>query len=222
MNATLNTFPPFQSMGSPRGWILAAIALLHLGFFYVLSSGLMPNIFPKQEPHTDLVVIKPDKTIIEPTPPPRTIELRPDVPDIYVRRPDDIPLPPEEPVEPKTDPRVTTTRTPVREVDGLGPVISVPVLRQPEIDARRPLSEPMYPSRAIRENRTGTVLLSVFVLSDGRIGDVRLDQSSGSADLDESALREAKRWRLKPGTRDGIALGMWKQIPITFQLKGDR
>ena len=92
----------------------------------------------------------------------------------------------------------------------------------PEIDARRPLSEPIYPSRAIRENRTGTVLLSVFVLADGRIGEVRLERSSGSPDLDDSAMREAKRWRLKPGTKDGLALGMWKQIPITFQLKGER
>jgi protein TonB len=90
---------------------------------------------------------------------------------------------------------------------------------QPQIDPKQALSEPMYPSRAIREGWVGTVVLSVFVLENGRVGDVRLDQSSGYAELDSSALREARRWRLMPGSRDGIPTAMWKQIPITFQLK---
>lgn len=222
MNATLNTFPPFQSMGSPRGWILAAIGLLHLGFFYVLSSGLMPDIFAKQENRTRVVMIPRTEPIIEPTPPPRSIDIKPDTREIFVPRPD-IPLPPDEPTQTETDPQVGKTEVRPDGVEGgSGPVIAAPVLRQPEIDARRPLSEPIYPSRAIRENRTGTVLLSVFVLADGRIGEVRLERSSGSPDLDDSAMREAKRWRLKPGTKDGFAHGMWKQIPITFQLKGER
>ena len=221
MNATLNTFPPFQSMGSPRGWILAVIALLHFGFFYVLSAGLMPDIFPKKETHTDFVLIKPEKPIIDPEPP-TSIDVKPDLPLLYVPRPDDIPLPPDEPIQTETAPQVGTTQVLPGATSGSGPVIAAPVLRQPEIDARRPLSEPMYPSRAIRENRQGTVLLSVFVLADGRVGDVRLEQSSGFSDLDDSALREAKRWRLKPGTKHGLAFGMWKQIPITFQLKGER
>jgi protein TonB len=219
MNATLNTFPPFQSMGSPRGWILASIALLHLGFFYVLSSGLMPDIFVKKEPHTDFIFI-PDKPIIERTPEPRSIDIKPDFREIYVPRPD-IPLSPDEPVQ-KTAPQDPTDVLPPPTVIGEGPITPAPVFKQPEIDARRPLSEPMYPSRAIRENRQGTVLVSVFVLADGRIGEVRLEQSSGFPDLDDSAMREAKRWRLKPGTKDGLAFGMWKQIPITFQLKGER
>jgi protein TonB len=79
----------------------------------------------------------------------------------------------------------------------------------------------MYPSRAIREGWVGTVMLSVYVLETGRVGEVRLDRSSGFAELDTSAIREAKRWRLRPGMRDGIAIAMWKQIPITFELKGE-
>ena len=77
----------------------------------------------------------------------------------------------------------------------------------------------MYPSASIRANQTGTVILSVLVLENGRIGDVRIEQSSGHARLDESAVREARRWKLKPGTRDGVPVSMWKQIPITFRLK---
>jgi protein TonB len=219
MNATINTFPPFQSMGSPRGWILAVIALLHLGFFYVLSSGLMPNIFPTNDNRTEVVVITPDERVVEP-PPPKAFDPAPHLPPIFVPRPDDIRLPNDD--ETPTAPRSPMTDVlPATPSIGAGPSDPAPVWTQPEIDPKRPLSEPLYPSRAIREGWVGTVMLSVYVLENGRIGEVRLERSSGYAELDASAVREAKRWRLKPGMRDGIAVPMWKQIPITFQLKGE-
>jgi periplasmic protein TonB len=217
MNATLNTFPPFQSMGSPRGWILAAIALLHLGFFYVLSSGLMPNIFPTKEHRTDVVMVASEEQVIEPQPT-RQIDVD-TLPPLYVPVPDD-------PVFPQDD-APTATRGPTTDslaslpTTGADPIDPAPIWTQPEIDPKRPLSEPMYPSRAIREGWAGTVTLSVYVLENGRVGDVRLDKSSGFPELDAASLREAKRWRLRPGMRDGIAVAMWKQIPITFELKGE-
>lgn len=216
MNATLNTFPPFQSMGSPRGWILAVIVLLHLGFFYVLSSGLMPNIFPPSERRTEAFVLQP-QPVIEQPPTPQVIEPNTIQPTFFVPAPPNIPSldETEAPTAPRT-PMTTETAPPMSSGSSADPA---PVLMQPEIDPKRALSEPMYPSRAIREGWVGTVVLSVFVLENGRIGDVRLDQSSGYAELDSSALREARRWRLKPGSRDGIPTAMWKQIPITFQLK---
>lgn len=64
----------------------------------------------------------------------------------------------------------------------------------------RGLSEAVYPSAAIRLNQTGTVILSVQVLENGRVGEVRIEQSSGYARLDESAMREARLWRFKPGS----------------------
>lgn len=81
------------------------------------------------------------------------------------------------------------------------------------------MSEPLYPSSEIRAGNAGTVVLSVLVLENGRIGHVRLDHSSGHPRLDESAMREARRWRLRPGMRDGVPVAMWKQIPVTFRLK---
>jgi protein TonB len=62
-------------------------------------------------------------------------------------------------------------------------------------------------------------MVKVQILPNGRVGDVRLEHSSGFAKLDESALREAKRWRMRPGTQDGVAAAMWTMVPITFQLK---
>ena len=48
---------------------------------------------------------------------------------------------------------------------------------------------------------------------------MQVDQSSGFVRLDESAVREARKWRMKPGMQDGVATSMWKRVPITFQLK---
>jgi protein TonB len=65
----------------------------------------------------------------------------------------------------------------------------------------------------------GTVWLSIEILPNGRVGHVRIDQSSGFPRLDASAEREARKWRMKPGTQDGVAIPMWKRVPVTFQLK---
>jgi protein TonB len=63
------------------------------------------------------------------------------------------------------------------------------------------------------------VWLLVQILPNGRVGQVRVDQSSGFVRLDESAMREARKWRMKPGLQDGVATAMWKRVPVTFQLK---
>ena len=99
------------------------------------------------------------------------------------------------------------------------PASAEPIVVQPEIDPRRGLSEPLYPAKEIRQEHAGTVILSVYVLGNGRVGEVRIEQSTGYPALDEAAAREARSWRLKPGTRDGVPVPMWKRIPITFRLK---
>lgn len=217
MNATINTFPPFQSMNSPRGWILAAIVLLHFGFFVLLSSGMGVRIIDALKPPPVLVIPQPER---ERLPPPEPI--KPDiditVPELFVPRPDELPLLP--PEEPRTAPRDVVTEAPPAPMPNERAGSADPEITAPEIDPARALSEPLYPPSEIRAGHTGTVLLSVFVLENGRVGEVRLDQSSGYQKLDESALREARRWRLKPGMRDGVPVAMWKQIPITFQLQG--
>jgi periplasmic protein TonB len=75
-----------------------------------------------------------------------------------------------------------------------------PTVVEPRIDSRRGLSEPPYPASEIRQGHEGTVLLSLHILADGRVGEVKLARTSGFPKLDESAMREAKRWRFIPGT----------------------
>ena len=123
------------------------------------------------------------------------------------------------PGEDTNAPRQTTEDPPpvrevIREAPGAGPVIV-----QPQGDPRYPFTEPEYPTPDIRMGHEGTVWLSIEILPNGRVGAVRVDQTSGFARLDESAVREARKWRMKPGMQDGIAIAMWKRVPVTFRLK---
>ena len=74
----------------------------------------------------------------------------------------------------------------------------------PKSDPRRPLTQPEYPPSSRRAGEAGTVILEVYVLENGRVGDARVKTSSGFPRLDEAAVREVKRsWRLVPGTENG-------------------
>ncbi|MBM0103376.1 energy transducer TonB [Steroidobacter sp. S1-65] len=212
---TINTFPSMHSWNSPRGWALAIIVLLHLGFFWALSSGLTPKLLKVFIPEPPVYLPVPS----EPKPPEPVVIKEPVIQQQItptVVRPvlDFTP-------EPVTDSTPLLVREPTAPNDftGSGSVAEpAPEVVEPRIDSRRGLSEPFYPPQVIREGGEGTVLLSIYILADGRVGEVRLDRSSGYAKLDESAMREAKRWRFVPGTSDGKPTAMWKQLPVTFKL----
>lgn len=217
MSATVNAFPAVHTFNSPRSWVLAIIIVLHLGFFVALTSGLSRSIsiFPSPQTQAFVVDQKP------PTPPPQRRIVDVVQREIYVPVvADPSPIPE---TDDDTAPRIVTHEQPQEATPAVSePVVRLPVEVAPDIDPRRGLSEPLYPSAVIRDGIEGTVLLSVQVLENGRVGQVRLDQSSGDRRLDDSALREARRWRLKPGTRDGVAVVLWKQIPVTFRLQDRR
>ncbi|HEY6645067.1 energy transducer TonB [Povalibacter sp.] len=214
MSVTVNAFPPVHAFNSSRGWALALIALIHVGFLWALTSGLARSILQLPPPVTKAFIEEAPR----PTPPPpRNPADPPLASQVFIP---DIPLP--TPLDDASDtaPRIVThdPRPSVLSVT-TQPERPGPVEVAPQIDARRGLSEPVYPSALIRQGIEGTVVLSVQVLENGRVGEVRIERSSGQPKLDESALREARKWRLIPGTRDGVPVVLWKQIPITFRLQ---
>lgn len=217
MSVTVNSFPPFESMNSPRGWSLAIIALLHALFFWLFASGMGTRMNSEISDGFVVVAVPDIKTPVKPVE--RQFsehDLAPPLRQIDMPRPDD-------PVV-ETDHRETiiearaTEPTSSGHGTGVAP-IAAPVIQAPMIDTRMPLSEPDYPPSEIRAGHAGTVVLSIYVLETGRVGDVRIEQSSGFPKLDSAATREAKRWKLKPGSQDGRPTAMWKTLPITFQLK---
>ncbi len=211
---TVNAFPPLHAFSSSRSWVLALIVLLHAGFFWLLTHGVTFGII-KTEHKTWVVDVPIDIVDPEPVVPPEPRE-------INSSRVDPLPLPNEidyrekpQELAPEAGPRVDSPPTaPTEAGPGSGPRIL-----EPQVDPRFPFTEPEYPVSEIRQGHEGTVLLALQILPNGRVGAVRIDQSSGYEKLDDAAAREARRWRMKPGTSDGTATPMWKRVPIKFQLK---
>jgi periplasmic protein TonB len=211
MIATANTFPPSQMFTPSRSWLLALIILLHIAFFWALSNGLSISIVIPNPPPAlvvDFLQAPP------PAPTPKQVPERVDLVNHHVRT--DVPAPPLD--FDFTPERVTDVPGPVTET-GAGAGSADPVIAEPRIDPRRGLSTPVYPAAERRLAHEGTVVLAVLVAENGRVANVRIEQSSGYSRLDEAAAREAYRWRLIPGTRGGEPIAAWTRVPVTFQLR---
>lgn len=89
----------------------------------------------------------------------------------------------------------------------------------PAVLPERPLAQPVYPPYAKRFDQEGTVMLDVFVTDAGRIGEVRLNRSSGWPLLDNAAMEGAREWILKPGEQGGKPICSWASVPIVFKLE---
>lgn len=89
----------------------------------------------------------------------------------------------------------------------------------PRVDASQlDNPKPDYPSVSRRLREQGEVLLDVYILPDGTVGELRLKRSSGHARLDRSALEAVKRWRYVPASRGGEPIPYWYVQPVAFRL----
>ena len=204
-----------QRNNSRRTGVLVGIIVFHLLLLYGLVSGLARKVVevvaaPLQ---TDLIEeIKPEDK--PPPPPPPQME-RPPVqvppPDVVI----DIPM------------ETTTAITNVTDkpVPPAAPVISQTVERKPvrvgpRLDTRRsPSTDEFYPASARRAEIQGVTTVQACVGPDGRVaGEPTVSASSGTASLDEAAIKWARRARFTPGTEDGTATEMCTQFKVRFQL----
>lgn len=191
--------------------LFGAIAV-NVGFIVGISSGLsfqVPIVDPPRiiADIIDTVVDKPPEVIPQP--------LVPDPPPpIHVEKPEVvIEFPPE-----LTDtPMVAVTVDPAPMHQAPAPIAHT----QLQADPRHPLAQPIYPPTAIRRNQQGVVTLLIYVLPDGRVGDLRIKRSSGFPLLDEAAVAAAREgWRFRPATQGGAPVAAWGQYAVTFQLTG--
>jgi protein TonB len=80
--------------------------------------------------------------------------------------------------------------------------------------------KPQYTADAMRAKVQGTVLLECVVLPDGSVGPVEVVRSLDSTfGLDQEAVKAAKKWRFKPGTRFGEPVAVLVTIELTFTLR---
>jgi protein TonB len=187
----------------------SCVLVLHIALLYVLNNGLTHSwtaldIGPLQAQLIDEPQVRPAEP---PPPPPRIQPLHVDaipMPEIAIDLPADrgtaisldLAVPAAAPAVP---------RTPVREP-----------LR---LDRDRSVITPPYPAVSKRLGEQGRVVVNVYVLADGRIGDVQLIKSSGYQRLDAAALEHVRRdWRFDPARVDGEAVAVWGSFGVTFQL----
>lgn len=188
---------------------VVAVVAIHAALILALMNGLVSHIQPEIEKIIQVVDVpiaeEPQKP--EPVPQPEKF-----VPDVQV--PVEIPLPPidleSEPIElpPLEVPTDTVDTSSISEPSPL------------QVDPRKGLTKPEYPATSIRQNEQGKVLLLIYVLPDGKVGDVKVSRSSGYPRLDASAMREAKKsWRFLPAKdRGGQAIAAWGTFEVAFEL----
>src|SRR3954467_10187396 len=58
MSATLHAFPAGHSLNSPRSWAMAIIVVIHLAFFWLLTSGMARSLLILPPPATEAFVIE--------------------------------------------------------------------------------------------------------------------------------------------------------------------
>jgi TonB family protein len=78
--------------------------------------------------------------------------------------------------------------------------------------------KPSYTAAAMAQRQQGRVLLAVTVNADGTVGKVRVTQHL-SRELDAAAVKAARQWRFKPGTRNGKAVRVETAAEMTFTLR---
>lgn len=78
--------------------------------------------------------------------------------------------------------------------------------------------KPHYPKDAMDRKVQGRVGLKMVVKANGTVGDVEVTAGL-DPELDQEAVKAAKQWKFRPGTKDGKAVDVEVQAEMTFTLK---
>ena len=232
MMAPSGIVPEASLLPAGRDWLwFAGIVAVHAA----LLAGAVVGLGRAEPPVTPptvigmLVAAQPPAEAVPPKPPPAAPE--PSKPRV-VQRPKYAPLPPvpnappseravtappvesAQPDQPEAAPAApATVAAPSTSVPGPMPVIL------PRTDAAH-LNNPApeYPAVSRRLGEQGRVLLDIYILPDGSVGEIKLKRSSGYARLDEAGLDAVRRWRYVPAHRGNKPIPYWYVQPVTFSL----
>jgi protein TonB len=190
---------------------MSVVAGIHLAVFYFIARGLgvMPQLGPVEtEPVAPIDTPPPIERV--PTPPVIIERATTYVPEPVVR------------IDTPMDPPITVDVRPLDQIP-IEPMTGSAVTEAPGSsvmqDSRYPLTQPAYPPASKRDGEQGAADVEVYVLPNGRVGDVRIARTTGFERLDRAALLEARQsWRFKPATRAGEAVAQWYKVRVVFKL----
>lgn len=199
------------------------VVLAHAGVLYLLANPASAAPPIKQDVTLmHMVEVRPAPPPVEPPPPPAPPP-PPPPPKVVKPKPTPKPLPKPPPPPPKTVPVSTPPPT-------VTPPTPPPPVTQPPEPAPPPVIEPRfsaaylnntpppYPPMSRRLQEEGTVMLRVWVKSDGCVGKIKVVASSGYSRLDTAAQQAVKRWRFEPARQGDAAIGAWVKVPVRFDL----
>jgi protein TonB len=194
---------------SRRAMGFLATAAFHILLVYGLITGLARSVVEviKGPIETKIIEeIQDEKD--EPPPPPPKFDKPP---------PPFVPLP---------DIAITTeapAATAITQATSVRPPAPSTAVVPPRSNPRRPVTQPEYPPSSKRAGEEGTVVLQLYVLEDGKVGEAKVQTSSGFPKLDEAAMKEALRsWKLLPATQGGKPIAMWYSFKVTFKIENER
>jgi protein TonB len=232
--ATLaKTYPAIQSAPWLNGrkprrfWPLAAIIALHLGLLYAAHNGLLKQVVQVAVPQAVMV------NYILPASAPQPSAVK----TVALQKA----APPTQPTLPAIQPAllVTDTNHPApadppsitEPAPNLAPATANPtpsaVIAPQETAAPRTISSgveylraplPEYPPLSRRNGETGKVLLRVLINAQGHPEQATVQQSSGSARLDEAGRQAVLRALFKPHSENGNPVAVYAIVPIKFTL----
>ena len=78
---------------------------------------------------------------------------------------------------------------------------------------------PDYPQTARQQGWEGTVVLRITVGAGGDVENVRIQESSGFSELDESAAQSVKTWKFDPAKLGDDPVSSAVEVPVTFDLE---
>ena len=76
---------------------------------------------------------------------------------------------------------------------------------------------PTYPSDLRKQKVEGRVTLLCLVTAEGRVEDVRVENSS-RPEFEKPAVEAMRKWRFRPGMKDGQAVSTYLRYPISFRI----
>lgn len=219
---------PYQPMNR-RLLIVLAVVGLHAGGLWALQTGLLQQAVATwmpvevmaelvEEPRPPAPLPEPVRPVVAPVPKaverprPQPVVAEPP-PAVVAAEPTPLsPVVPTAPVPPA--PAQTLATVPVQVTAPAPPAIERPSSDAPQLNNR----PPPYPPVSVRLGEQGTVVVRVWVETDGTASRVELATSSGYDRLDQTALKTALKWRYRPGRRNGLPEAMWLVQPMGFEL----
>ena len=211
--------------------IAAGVVLLHAALIWLLGHALFTSHVPTGDAESvimaSVVAELPAPPALQPQPPsPKQPPAHPAV----ARPQTDTPVALQTQPSPVPAPSATSNAAPTMPA-GPAPATApaatvIPRPAAPSLAVVLPSSDadylnnppPAYPRMSRRMGEQGTVLVRVFINTEGRAEQAEIRTSSGYSRLDEAALETVKRWRYVPGKRTGQAEAMWFNVPIRFVL----